>query len=154
MSPIMATISWLKTITAMDLRKEPGHFLAAAECFAACCGDECATGVWGHPAPMTSTSAAMLRSLLRGGLLDRVDDRQERFLVKRAGKAKAVLISVQDCEQIERHKQAAHKRFWAMTDDIRQRVTQYSPLDVQAAIDEAIQAVRHQNRKQHPASAR
>ena len=96
----------LITITAMDLRKEPGSFL------------------------------------------DRVDYRNEHFLVKRAGKPKAVIISVSEYELNERRKRVARENYWAMSEDLRKRVARYDPAEVQAAIDAAIQAVRREQRKQ------
>lgn len=78
-----------------------------------------------------------------GTYLDRVDYRDERFIVERAGKPKAVLVPIREFEQMERRKRDANERFWEMTQELRARVAHYDPSEVQAAIDEAVEAVRH-----------
>jgi prevent-host-death family protein len=88
------------------------------------------------------TITAMALRKESGKFLDQVDFRNQRFLVQRAGKPKAVLISLQEYEQLERQKQVAQDRFWAVTENLRERVAKYDPREVEVAIDEAITAVR------------
>jgi prevent-host-death family protein len=103
----MLTKTTIPTISAMDLRKEPGTFL------------------------------------------DRVDYRRERFIVQRAGKPKAVLISLADFEQGERLKAEAKEEFFAMTDELRARVAAsgISAKELDALIDEAVTDVRREQNK-------
>ena len=77
-----------------------------------------------------------------GKLLDQVDYRKERFVVQRAGKPKAVLIPLQDYEQLERQKLASQDRFWTVISALQQRIAQHEQREVQAAIHEAVTQVR------------
>jgi prevent-host-death family protein len=94
----------------------------------------------------TSTPTITAMDLRRGAgtFLDRVAYRGERFIVERAGKPKAVLVSVAEYEQMERLRQEAKANFFAMTDDIRTRVAQsgLSEQELEALIEQAITEVR------------
>jgi prevent-host-death family protein len=93
--------------------------------------------------PMRSTLKTITAMKLRkesGSLLDLVEYRNERFLVERAGKPKAVLISLQEYAQLERQRQAARAEFWSLTNTLQQRAARYSSEEVQAAINEAVRA--------------
>lgn len=80
-----------------------------------------------------------------GTYLDRVDYRNEAFIINRAGRPKAVLVSVREYEQLVRQREEAKKRFWELTDEVRARTSQFDPGEVQAAIDKAVEAVRKEN---------
>jgi prevent-host-death family protein len=81
-----------------------------------------------------------------GTFLDRVFYRNESIVIERAGEPKAVLIPLREYQDLQRRKQEARERFWEMTQEIRKNVAQYDPAEIQAAIDEAISAVRKENR--------
>lgn len=81
-----------------------------------------------------------------GAYLDRVALRNEAFVIERAGRPRAVLVSVADYEQRELAKHQARERFWERTTQLRQELAATDPDEIQAAIDEAIEAVRQENR--------
>ena len=78
-----------------------------------------------------------------GELLDKTFYRGESFIVERAGEPKAAIVPVREYEELQRRKKIARERFWEMTETLRKRTSQYDPKEIQAAIDEAIEAVRH-----------
>lgn len=82
-----------------------------------------------------------------GTLLDRVFYRGESFVVEKAGEARAVIVPIREYKDMVRRKQAARERFWEMTQELRKRLEPYEPEEIQAAIDEAIEAVRRENIK-------
>ena len=83
-----------------------------------------------------SISAMELRSN-PGTVLDRVDYRNESFIIERAGKPKAVLIPVYDYQKLLRIKKDAKQNLFRMIDKIQKRASQYDPKKIQSAIDEA-----------------
>ena len=82
-----------------------------------------------------------------GSVLDRVDYRNETFVVKRAGKAKAVLIPMREYEQLQRIKQDAKDRFWLMTQELQAAFRDVDPGEVEREIEQAVKEVR--TRKNH-----
>ena len=77
-----------------------------------------------------------------GSVFDRVFYRKETIIVEKSGEPRAVIVPVREYEELQRRKQAAKERFWAMTEEMRKNTSQYAPEEIQAAIDEAIEAVR------------
>ncbi len=72
----------------------------------------------------TPTISAMELRKEPGRFLDRVDLRQETFIVERAGKPKAALVPLTELREMVRMKEEAREEFFAMTDELRQRVVQ------------------------------
>ena len=83
-----------------------------------------------------SISAMELRSN-PGTVLDRVDYKQETFIIERAGKPKAVLVPVAYYNELQRVRQNSKKEFFRMVDEIQKRTAKYNPKKIQIAIDEA-----------------
>lgn len=83
-----------------------------------------------------SISAMELRSN-PGTVLDRVDYRNESFIIERAGKPKAVLIPVYDYQKLLRIKKEAKKNLFRMIDKIQERASQYDSKEIQSVIDKA-----------------
>jgi prevent-host-death family protein len=81
-----------------------------------------------------------------GTFLDRVDLRGERFIVERAGKPKAVIISVAEYEQVERLRREAKERFFAQVDEMRAAFADVDPKEAERVIVEAIEASRTDER--------
>lgn len=77
-----------------------------------------------------------------GELLDKTYYRGESFIVERAGEPKAAIVPIREYEELQRQKKMAKEQFWAMTQEMRKRTIQYDAQEIQAAIDEAIDAVR------------
>ncbi len=89
----------------------------------------------------TSISAMDLRSN-PGTILDKVDYKQESFIVERAGKPKAVLIPINNYGQYLDLKGQAKERFFDMTDDLRNAFSKEKPEVVQKEIQKAIKETR------------
>lgn len=94
----------------------------------------------------TPTISAMELRREPGKYLDRVDYRRERFIIERAGRPKAALISVAELEQVEMRKREAKKRLWAKIQTMRKAFAKVKPEEAQRIIDEAITAVRQGKR--------
>ena len=62
--------------------------------------------------------------------------------MERAGKPKAVIISVAEYEQVERLRQEAKARLFAQVDEMRAAFAQADPEEAERVITEAIQASR------------
>lgn len=77
-----------------------------------------------------------------GSVLDRVDYRNEAFIVKRAGKAKAVIIPVREYEQLQRIRQEAKDRFGDMTQELQEAFRDVDPIEIEREISLGIQKVR------------
>lgn len=88
-----------------------------------------------------SISAMQLRSN-PGTVLDRVDYRRESFIIKRAGKPKAVLIPVSQYKVFQSMKMLAKRNLFKMIDKIQKRTSRYEPKEIQAAIDEATRTTK------------
>lgn len=84
-----------------------------------------------------SISAMDLRSN-PGTILDRVDYRQESFVIERAGKAKAVLIPVSVYKKIEE----AHQRVFTTNKQIARAFKKESPKKIVKEINKAIAEIR------------
>ena len=82
-----------------------------------------------------------------GQLLDKAYYRRESFVVARAGEPRAVIVPLPEYADMQRRKQEAKERFFAMTDELRTRFAKEDPKKVQQAIDEAIRAVRLENKR-------
>jgi len=76
-----------------------------------------------------------------GSVLDRVDYRNEAFIVKRAGKAKAAIIPIREYEQLQRIRQEAKNRFWDMTQELQEAFRDVDPIEVEREISLGIQKV-------------
>lgn len=81
-----------------------------------------------------------------GTVLDRVFYRNESFIVEKSGEARAAIVPVREYQELQRRKRQARERFFALSDEIKKRTNQYDPQEVQAAIDEAVEAVRRENK--------
>ena len=79
-----------------------------------------------------------------GTVLDRVFYRNESFVVEKAGEPRAAIIPVRAYNDWQRHKQEAKADLFKMIDKIQARTSKYDPKEVQAAIDEAVEAVKNQ----------
>lgn len=77
-----------------------------------------------------------------GSVFDRVFYRKETIIIEKSGEPRAVIVPVREYEEMERRKKLAREQFWTMTENIRKQVSQYDPGAVQAAIEEAIEAVK------------
>ena len=83
-----------------------------------------------------SISAMDLRSN-PGTILDRVDYKQESFVIERAGKPKAVIVPISQYSEMQRIRQDAKKELFDMVNAVQKRASKHDPKKIQAAIDEA-----------------
>jgi antitoxin (DNA-binding transcriptional repressor) of toxin-antitoxin stability system len=81
-----------------------------------------------------------------GTVVDNVFYRNQSIVIRRKGKARAVIVPLREYADMQRRKQEAKERFFAMTDEIRKRTAQDDPEAIQAAIDEAVEAVRREKK--------
>lgn len=86
----------------------------------------------------TATVSAMDFRKQPGTYLDQVDLRQLTFIIERAGKKKAALISMLQFEQFKRYQSEAKARLFKKIDKIRMNTSAYSPNEIKSAINEAI----------------
>lgn len=93
----------------------------------------------------TATISAMDLRKESGRFLDRVDLRRETFVIERSGKPKAVLVPIQEFEQMNRIKDEAKERLFEMMDELHERTAHIPPEILEKEIAEAIAAVRRQN---------
>jgi len=77
-----------------------------------------------------------------GTYLDRVDLRSESFIVERAGKPKAVLISLQEFKQIERFRAAARARVIELSDKMQKNAAGYSEKQIDVITEKALADIR------------
>lgn len=77
-----------------------------------------------------------------GSVFDRVYYQNEAVIVEKSGEPRAAIVPMREYAELQRSKKAAREQFWVMTQAIRHKISQYDPEVVQAAIDEAIEAVR------------
>ena len=94
----------------------------------------------------TATISAMDLRKDTGKILDLADYRNERFLVERAGKAKAVIIPVREYQDYQRVKQESKDAFFKTVDLLQKRLTDKDPKAIEAAVESAIYAVRQENK--------
>jgi prevent-host-death family protein len=94
----------------------------------------------------TKTIAAQEARRRFGELLDKADYRRESFLIERAGQAKAAIVPIGEYNEMQRMKQEARERLFTLVDEVQKRTSAYDPNEVQAAIDEAIEATRSRNK--------
>ena len=99
------------------------------------------TSITSHTLKTPSISMMDLRSQ-PGTFLDRVFYRNESIVIERAGEPKAVIIPLREYRDFQRRKQEARMRFWAITEEIRQRLAAHDPQEVEAAFAEALEAAR------------
>lgn len=95
----------------------------------------------------TSVISAMDLRREPGTYLDRVDYRNEAFIIKRAGRLKAALISMRQYRQLVHQRKAAKNRLWKMTDELRTCLTPREPKETESAINEASVQTRADSRK-------
>ena len=93
------------------------------------------------PANQNTIDMMTLRSQ-PGTVVDNVFYRNASIVIQRAGKAKAVIVPLQEYEAILRIKREAKERLFALIDDVQTRTAQYDPDEVKQAIDEAVASVR------------
>jgi len=93
---------------------------------------------------MTTTIPMMKFRSEPRSVFDRVFYRKEAIIIEKSGEPRAVIVPVRDYEDMQRRKEAAKANFFAMVDEIQGRTAQYDPAEMQAAIDEAIEAVRRE----------
>lgn len=79
-----------------------------------------------------------------GEFLDRVDYRNETFVIEQYGEPKAVLISVREYQQAQQKKSEAKKRLFVMIDSIRQQFADEDPEVIEQEIEAALQESRQQ----------
>ena len=77
-----------------------------------------------------------------GTVVDQVFYRNTSIIIQRAGKPRAVIVPLREYADMQRRKQEARERLFALIDDVQARTAHYDPDDVQQAIDEAVEAVR------------
>ena len=98
------------------------------------------TGAGG--APENTINAVKARKRF-GELLDKTDYRGESFLVKRSGKLKAAIVSIQDYEFIKR-RNTARQRLSVTHGQMEKSFAKLGPKKTQALIDKAVKEVRVQ----------
>lgn len=76
-----------------------------------------------------------------GMYLDRVDYRNESFIIERAGKQKAALVPLYLYNAVEE----ARKQLFVTNEEIARAFTNEDPARVQKEIKKAIKAVRNEN---------
>lgn len=100
-----------------------------------------------HTSPKsTKTISAMDLRKEAGRLLDLVELRGETFVVERSGRPKAALVPIQELEQMNRMKAEAKERLFEMMDELHERTAHIPPEIFEKEIEEAIAAVRRENR--------
>ncbi|MEZ4671457.1 MAG: type II toxin-antitoxin system prevent-host-death family antitoxin [Anaerolineae bacterium] len=82
-----------------------------------------------------------------GSVFDRVFYRKEAIIVEKSGEPRAVIVSVREYEDMKRRRDAAKARFFEFVDEIRANTAQVDPAELQAAIDEAVEAVRREKHR-------
>jgi prevent-host-death family protein len=95
---------------------------------------------------MTTTIPMMKFRSEPGSVFDRVFYRKEAIIIEKSGEPRAVIVPVREYEEMERRKKLAREKFWMMTEKMQKHVSQYDPQEVQAAIDEAIEAIKQAKR--------
>ncbi|MEK7550638.1 MAG: type II toxin-antitoxin system Phd/YefM family antitoxin [Patescibacteria group bacterium] len=85
----------------------------------------------------TASISAMNFRKQPGTYLDQVDLKQMAFIIERAGKPKAVLVSMIQFEQFRKYRQESKDRLFKTIEKIRKNTSKYKQSEVQAAIDEA-----------------
>ena len=79
-----------------------------------------------------------------GTVVDNVFYRNQSVVIRRNGKARAVIVPLREYADMQRSKQAAKARLFTMTDGTRKRTANDDPEAIQAAIDEAVKRVRQE----------
>lgn len=93
--------------------------------------------------PLLSTPRISMMDLRKelGTVLDKVDYRSESLVITRGSKVKGVLVPLREFEQMQQLRQQVKAGFFAVVDAIQARTAQHDPEQVQAAVDEAVEAV-------------
>lgn len=86
---------------------------------------------------MTKTTTAIKARQNLGQLLEEAYYRGDEFVIERAGKPMAALIPIQEFERIQEEREKA----FAIFDKVRSK-TKASSEEIEAAVDEAVEAVR------------
>ncbi|MBZ0097701.1 MAG: type II toxin-antitoxin system Phd/YefM family antitoxin [Taibaiella sp.] len=87
-----------------------------------------------------------------GTVIDNVFYRNTSFVIKRSGKARAVIVPLREYEDMQRRRKEAKERFFAMTEELQARFAKEDPKKVQQMIDEAIEAIRREKKPSDVAS--
>lgn len=74
-------------------------------------------------------------------VLDSVQ-RGDSFIVTYQDIQRAAIVPIQEYENFQRYRAEAKTRLWRLIQEMRKRTSVYDPAEVQAAIDEAVQATR------------
>ena len=101
------------------------------------------------PSPITANQNSIDMMELRsqpGTVVDNVFYRNVSFVIKRRGKAQAVIVPLGEYADMQRRKHEAKDRFFAMTDELRASFAKEDPAKVQRMIEKAIEEVRREKR--------
>lgn len=94
----------------------------------------------------TTINAMDLRREL-GRVLDRAEIGNEIIVVERAGRPKAAIVPLSELEEMRRLRREAHERFFAQTEEMRERFSALSDEEIESLVKEAVVEVRQESRK-------
>lgn len=94
--------------------------------------------------PTIMTIAAQEARRRFGELLDKADYRRESFLIERAGQAKAAIVPIAEYNEMLRLREEARKRLFARIDETQKQLADRDPEEIEATLQEAIDATRRQ----------
>ncbi len=77
-----------------------------------------------------------------GSVIDRVFYKNESFIVEKAGEERAVIVPLREYKEMQRRRQYAKEQFWAMTQEIQERMKDKAPDEIEREIQRAIDEVR------------
>lgn len=77
-----------------------------------------------------------------GSVFDRVFYRKETFIIEKSGEPRAVIVPMREYKDMQRRKREAKTRLFAAIGTLQTQGNQYDPVEVQGAIDEAVEAGR------------
>lgn len=98
--------------------------------------------------PQTTTISAVQARKQFGRLLDKTFYRGESFVVERSGEPRAVIVPLQEYNEMKRRQNDAKNRLFEMIDKTRERNKNVDPKEIQTAIDTAVEDVRKESSSQ------
>lgn len=78
-----------------------------------------------------------------GSVIDEVFYKNESFIIERSGQPRAVLVPLQQYNEMKRIKALEKERFFELVDKTRARNKDIDPKVIQKTIDEAVAEVRN-----------
>ncbi len=77
-----------------------------------------------------------------GSMLNEVALKDDRFIIERAGKPIAAIVSIDKLMRLEQAEENARQEFFEWVKEVRKRAKKYSEAEITKRVDEAVRSVR------------